>query len=59
MREFNNKSNKKIYQIVVFIVIAIMILGLVADNPRMGDFGAGYILNLVLVLILSVCLPQG
>ncbi|WP_394581483.1 ATP-binding protein [Cytobacillus firmus] len=56
MKEFNNKSNKKIYHIVAFIMIAIMILGLVADNPRMGDFGAGYMLNLVLVLILSACL---
>jgi two-component system, sporulation sensor kinase B len=56
MKENNNIFNKKIYYIVVSIVIVIMLLGLSIDNPQFGEFGFGYIFHCVLVLLLSVCL---
>ncbi|MEH7180196.1 HAMP domain-containing sensor histidine kinase [Neobacillus vireti] len=51
-----NKLNKRIYYIVVWIVIAIMISGLLIDNPRLGEFGVVYISHSILVFILSLCL---
>jgi two-component system, sporulation sensor kinase B len=56
MKEITNKLNKKIYYIVVWIGIAIMISGLLIDNPRFGEFGVVYISHSILVFILSVCL---
>ncbi|WP_238579134.1 sensor histidine kinase [Neobacillus niacini] len=51
-----NNLNKKIYYIIVWIVIAIMISGLLIDNPRFGEFGVVYLSHSILVFILSVCL---
>lgn len=56
MRELNNKLNKKIYYIVVWLSIATMVAGLLIGNPYLGEFRFGYISHLVLVFILSVCL---
>lgn len=56
MKEINNTFHKKIYFIIVWVVIAIMVLGLLVDNPYFGGFGIGYITHSILVLILSVCL---
>ncbi|WHY00325.1 HAMP domain-containing sensor histidine kinase [Neobacillus sp. DY30] len=56
MKEITNNLNEKIYYIVVWIVIAIMISGLFIDNPRFGEFGVVYIAHLILVFILSICL---
>ena len=56
MKEITNKLNKKIYYIVVWIGIAIMISGLLIDNPRFGEFGVVYISHSILVFVLSVCL---
>jgi two-component system, sporulation sensor kinase B len=55
MKEITNKLNKKSYYIVVATVIAIMIMGLVINNPRMGEFEVGYLSHVLLVSILSVC----
>ncbi|MEH7114064.1 HAMP domain-containing sensor histidine kinase [Neobacillus niacini] len=55
MKEITNKLNKRIYYIVVWIGIAIMISGLLIDNPRIGEFGFAYISHSILVFILSVC----
>ncbi|QOR66621.1 HAMP domain-containing histidine kinase [Cytobacillus suaedae] len=54
MKEIN--FNKKIYYIVVWSIVAIMISGLFVDNPRFGRFEFGYIAHCILVVILSVCL---
>ncbi|MFB3170168.1 HAMP domain-containing sensor histidine kinase [Neobacillus sp. 179-C4.2 HS] len=56
MKEITNSLNKKIYYIVAWTVIAIMISGLLIDNPRFGEFGVVYISHSILVVILSVCL---
>jgi two-component system, sporulation sensor kinase B len=56
MKEITNNLNKKIYYIVAWIVIAIMITGLLIDNPRFGNFGIVYISHSILVFILSLCL---
>jgi two-component system, sporulation sensor kinase B len=56
MKEITNYLNKKIYYIVAWAIIAIMISGLVIDNPRFGEFGVVYISHSILVIILSVCL---
>ncbi|MBY0099626.1 sensor histidine kinase [Mesobacillus maritimus] len=55
MKEIINTLNKKIYYIVVAIVIAIMIMGLVMNNPRMSEFDGGYLSHVLMVIILSVC----
>lgn len=55
MQEFYVHINKKLYYITVLIVIAIMIIGLLVDNPHFGGFGLGYISHSILVVILSVC----
>ena len=57
MKEFHyTKLNKKMYYIVVLIVIAIMIIGLFINNPHMGEFEVGYIFHILLVCVLSACL---
>jgi two-component system, sporulation sensor kinase B len=48
--------NKKIYYLVTWIIIAIMVSGLFIDNPRLGEHGFVYIVHSILVFILSVCL---
>ncbi|MEH6949268.1 HAMP domain-containing sensor histidine kinase [Bacillus sp. JJ634] len=48
--------NKKLYYTVVLIWTAVMIMGLLLDNPRLGGFDLGYILHSVLAIILFTCL---
>lgn len=55
MKEITNTSNKNIYYMVVAILIAIMIMGLVMNNPRLSGFDVGYRSHVLLVFILSVC----
>jgi len=56
MKEIKTKLNKKIYYIVVWIVITIMLMGLLIGNPLIGEFGVGYIIQFILAFSLSVCL---
>ncbi|MEH7239170.1 HAMP domain-containing sensor histidine kinase [Bacillus sp. JJ1562] len=56
MKEFMNKFSNKIYYIVVWLIIAIMVTGLLIDNPYFGEFRFGYLSHVILVFILSVCL---
>ncbi|MBY0145065.1 HAMP domain-containing sensor histidine kinase [Neobacillus niacini] len=56
MKYKTKHSNEKIYYIVAWIVIAIMVSGLLIDNPRFGEFGVVYIFHSILVFILSLCL---
>lgn len=56
MKEIKSKLNRKIYYIVVWIVIAIMLMGLFIENPLLGEFGFGYLFQVVLAVSLSVCL---
>lgn len=56
MKEFHNQLNKKMYYIIALSVIAIMIMGLMINNPRMGEFELGYIFHIIWVFVLSVCL---
>jgi len=57
MKEFyNNRINKKIYYIVISIIIALMTMGLFMGNPLLNDFHMGYLLHITLVTILSVLL---
>ncbi|WP_040205949.1 sensor histidine kinase [Neobacillus jeddahensis] len=56
MKETYNKLTKRLYYIVMFIIIAIMISGLIIDNPRFAEFGVGYIAHCLLVLVFSICL---
>ncbi|AZV41912.1 sporulation kinase [Peribacillus asahii] len=56
MKEFYPQMNKKLYYAVVLIWTAVMIMGLLLDNPRLGGFDLGYILHSVLAIILFTCL---
>ncbi|MFJ8244305.1 ATP-binding protein [Peribacillus asahii] len=56
MKEFYPQINKKIYYTVVLIWTAVMMMGLLFDNPRLGRFDLGYILHSVLAIILFICL---
>jgi two-component system, sporulation sensor kinase B len=56
MKEIKNKLNKKIYYIVVWVIVFMMISGLLIDNPLMGELSVGYVAHSVLVFLLSVCL---
>jgi two-component system sporulation sensor kinase B len=56
MKEFYTHINKKLYYFTVVMVIAIMIVGLLMDNPRFGKFDAGYMFHSGLVVIFSACL---
>lgn len=56
MKEIKSKLNKNTYNIIVWIVIAIMFMGLFIDNPLLEEFGLGYIFQFGLAVSLSVCL---
>jgi two-component system, sporulation sensor kinase B len=52
MREFQHGLHKKNYYLIVSVIIILMAIGLVVDNP----VNAGFIIHGVMVVILSVCL---
>lgn len=56
MKEFKNNVNRKIYYIIVWTVIAIIIAGLFINNPRLDDFGVAYVFQLIMAFCLSLCL---
>ncbi|WP_019155413.1 sensor histidine kinase [Robertmurraya massiliosenegalensis] len=56
MKEIESKLNKKIYYSIVWTVIAIILTGLFADNPRLNEFDLGYVFQLITGFSLSVCL---
>lgn len=56
MNELYTHIHKKLYTITVLIVIVIMIMGLLIDNPRFGEFDIGFIFHVILVFMLSACL---
>ncbi|KHF39399.1 sensor histidine kinase [Halalkalibacter okhensis] len=55
MKEFY-RINKRLYYTTMLFINLMMVLGLLINNPLMSDFGIGYILHLLLVVILIVCL---
>ena len=54
MKEFYTHFNKKIYYTVVLIMMALMMMGLLVDNPV--ELKVGYILHSVLIIVLFGCL---
>lgn len=56
MKEIKNKLNKKIYYIVVWVIVFMMISGLLIDNPLFGELSVGYVAHSLLVFLLSGCL---
>ncbi|WP_419882555.1 ATP-binding protein [Peribacillus sp. B-H-3] len=56
MKEFYSQMNKKIYYKVVSIIIVLIMIGLLVDNPRFYELGVGYILHSILSIILIACL---
>lgn len=56
MKEIKNNLNKRIYYIVIWTVIAIILAGLFIGNPRLSEFGLSYIFQLLLAFSLSFCL---
>lgn len=56
MKEFYAHINHKIYYSVVFIIIILMIMGLVIDNPNFGKLEIGFILHSFFIVILTICL---
>ncbi|QGQ48513.1 sensor histidine kinase [Metabacillus sediminilitoris] len=56
MKGFYTQLDNKIYYSTVLIVIVIMIIGLLMDNPNIGEDRIGNILHSSLIFILSVCL---
>jgi|GEM_PF-6238538 len=51
MKEFYPQMNKKLYYTVVLIWTAVMMMGLLLDNPRLGGFDLGYILHSIFLLL--------
>jgi two-component system, sporulation sensor kinase B len=56
MKEIRNKLNKKMYYMVVGVIVSLMFAGLLFDNPLFGKFSFGYVAHSLLVFILSICL---
>lgn len=56
MKEFYSHIDKKIYYSIIFVIIVIMMIGLLVDNPYFGLIRNGYIFHIALVIILSACL---
>jgi two-component system, sporulation sensor kinase B len=57
MREFNTQINNKLYYITVSIVIMIMLMGLLIDNPLLSNGGGvGFYLHVLLFATFSICL---
>lgn len=56
MKEFYSQIDKKLYYIVVLLMIVLMLIGLLVDNPRFGEFQIGFILHSVLVIVVMACL---
>ncbi|MBM6617388.1 sensor histidine kinase [Bacillus suaedaesalsae] len=50
------KINHKLYYSTVLVVITLMLLGLIVDNPLLHHLGVGYITHGVLVFLFSTCL---
>lgn len=57
MKEFNTHINNKLYYITVSIVIVIMLMGLLIDNPLLSNGGGvGFCLHVLLFTSFSICL---
>ncbi|UCZ52681.1 HAMP domain-containing histidine kinase [Bacillus shivajii] len=56
MNHIYRQINKRLYYTAMLMIIAMMFIGLLVANPRMGEMDAGYILHGLLVVSLSVCL---
>jgi two-component system sporulation sensor kinase B len=56
MKEFYSQVNRKLYYILMLIIIALMVSGLIVSQSRFKELELGYVIQLVLVAILSVCL---
>jgi two-component system, sporulation sensor kinase B len=56
MKQFNHYLNQKLYFVSIFILIVLMAMGLLIDNPRFAQFDLGYIFHMVLVILLSGCI---
>ncbi|WP_409304137.1 ATP-binding protein [Peribacillus sp. SCS-155] len=56
MKEFYTLISKKIYYSVVFMIMALIMIGLLLGNPRFGEYDAGYMLHIGLAIVLIACL---
>ncbi|PAD67734.1 two-component sensor histidine kinase [Bacillus sp. 7586-K] len=56
MNEFYTHINKRLYYITVIIVIFLLITGILVKNPFLREVNAGYIIQIVLAFILTICL---
>jgi two-component system, sporulation sensor kinase B len=56
MKESYIHINKKVYYTVVLIMMVLMIMGLLLNNPHFGEPKVGFILHSVLVIVLVACL---
>ncbi|MED1470766.1 HAMP domain-containing sensor histidine kinase [Bacillus salipaludis] len=56
MKQFYNLISQKFYYLFTSIIIFLMIMGLFVANPQYHHFGAGMILHIFLVALLSICL---
>ncbi|WHX98683.1 HAMP domain-containing sensor histidine kinase [Neobacillus sp. DY30] len=56
MKNKHTQFNLKLYYSTVIVVMALMLLGLFADNPLLHHPGPGYITHGVLVFFFSICL---
>lgn len=56
MREFYSQINRKIYYIVMLMVIILMVSGLILSTIELQEIYFGYILHFLCVTVMSVCL---
>lgn len=56
MKEFYSQVNRKIYYIIMFLNIILMISGLILSTTELNGIDFGYIVHFLCVMFLSVCL---
>lgn len=56
MKELYSKVNRKIYYIVMLMIIVLMVSGLILSTTELNGIDFGYIIHLLCVTLLSVCL---
>lgn len=56
MKEFYSQVNRKIYYIVMLMVIVLMISGLLLSTTELDSINLGYIIHLLCVILLTICL---
>lgn len=56
MKELYTEINKKLYYFTITVVIAIMLMGLLVDNPHYSQGGVAFFLHVLFLAFFAICL---